>query len=93
MQRWVELESALQQWYENWPDEMKPVFTTFDRTRDTFPIVVFSNPPAISGNQLYHAASLLMLQAKQRDAEAIYHRSVFWHACQIIGISASNRNR
>ena len=92
-QRWDEITAVLERWYENRPVEMRPVFTSFDKTKDTFPITVFSNPPAISGNQMFHAASLLVLQAKPKSAKQRSSKSMFWHARHIVGISASNRNQ
>lgn len=92
-QRWDEISNVLERWYENRPVEMKPVFTSFDKAKDSFPIIVFSNPPAISGNQMFHAASLLVLQAKPKGAKQRNKKSMFWHARHIVGISASNRNQ
>lgn len=92
-QRWDELSEVLERWHEHRPSEMRPIFASFDKSRDTFPILVFSNPPAISGNQMFHAASLLMLQAKPKHTKARSSKSMFWHARQIVGISASNRNQ
>lgn len=93
VQRWDELNSIIEQWYESRPSQMRPVFTSFDKTKDTFPIIVFSNPPAISGNQMFHSASLLMLQAKPKRGKTRSSKSTFWHARQIVGISASNCNQ
>lgn len=92
-QRWDGISDVLERWYENRPAEMRPVFTSFDKKNDTFPITVFSNPPAISGNQMFHAASLLVLQAKPRGTKQRNGKSMFWHARHIVGISASNRNQ
>ena len=55
-----------------------------------FPVVIYSNAAAISANQLYHTATLLMLQAKPNDLKVRGQRSIFWHARQVIGISVSN---
>lgn len=92
-ERWNGLNSVLDQWYERRPRQMQPVFTSFEKGHDTFPIIVFSNPPAISGNQMYHAASLLMLQSKPKHAKPRGSKSMFWHARHIVGISATNRNQ
>lgn len=58
-----------------------------------FPVVLFSNPAAVSGNQLYHTAALLMLQEKPRVATIVLPnkpRSILWHARRICAISISN---
>ena len=92
-QRWDDLSIIMQEWYDNRPMEMRTVFADLDKAQSVFPILVFSNPPAISGNQMFHAASLLMLQAKPRQAKVNGSKSMFWHARHIVGISASNRNQ
>ncbi|TLD24932.1 hypothetical protein PspLS_05928 [Pyricularia sp. CBS 133598] len=89
-ERWEELARAVENWYERRPQEMEPVFTV--GTGDTtFPTLLFSNPAAISGNQVYHTAALLLLQYRPPRARLpAKSRSLLWHARRIIGISLSN---
>ncbi|KAI6381509.1 hypothetical protein MCOR25_001202 [Pyricularia grisea] len=89
-ERWEELTRAVENWYERRPQEMETVFSvgTGDKT---FPTLLFSNPAAISGNQVYHTAALLLLQYRPPRARLPpKSRSLLWHARQIIGISLSN---
>ncbi|KAI6465841.1 hypothetical protein MCOR17_004957 [Pyricularia oryzae] len=88
--RWEELAGAVETWYERRPQEMEPVFTV--GTGDTtFPTLLFSNPAAISGNQVYHTAALLLLQYRPPRARLPpKSRYLLWHARRIIGISLSN---
>ncbi|TID07414.1 hypothetical protein CH35J_000077 [Colletotrichum higginsianum] len=51
------------------------------------------NPAAISGNQLYHTAALLMLQNRPASLRPSPRpRSALWHARQICGISMTNHH-
>ncbi|KAL2822088.1 fungal-specific transcription factor domain-containing protein [Aspergillus granulosus] len=95
--RWSCLFDAVEQWYENRPSQMKSIFsvstaTSADWGRERpFPTVLYANGAAISGNQLYHTCSLLLLQRKPKTLSlARRPKSVLWHARQICAISASN---
>ncbi|TLS25671.1 hypothetical protein PpBr36_07270 [Pyricularia pennisetigena] len=89
-ERWEELARAVENWYERRPKEMEPVFSV-GRGDTTFPTLLFSNPAAISGNQVYHTAALLLLQYRPPRARLPPNsRSLLWHARRIIGISLSN---
>jgi hypothetical protein len=90
IERWLKLWRYLEDWYLKRPEEMKPVMygTSID---NTFPTILFTNPAAISGNQLYHTASLLMLQTRPPDIHLNPKpRSALWHARHVCGISMSN---
>ncbi|SPO00377.1 related to C6 transcription factor [Cephalotrichum gorgonifer] len=88
-ERWKYLWSLIDEWYQLRPGEMHPVFTA--SITSTFPTILFSNPAAISGNQLYHTATVLMLQHKPRQISLEPKpRSILWHARRIVGISESN---
>lgn len=92
--RWRAMFDLLETWHNERPAEMRPILYSLDsQTSGSFPVVLFTNPSAISGNQLYHAAALLMLQTKPPDVKSRSHKSLFWHARHIIGISASNPNQ
>lgn len=91
LKRWNELWGFVDEWYETRPEPMYPVYTAAGS--GCFPTILFSNPAAISGNQLYHTAALLLLQHKPRAAHfglVAKPRSILWHARRIVGISKSN---
>lgn len=91
---WSELFAYLEDWYLNRPAELKPILELDAPDNDysrPFPIILFSNGSAISSNQLYHTAAVLMLQKRPR--ESVLHqkpRSILWHARRICAISMSN---
>ncbi|XHG01026.1 hypothetical protein AWENTII_004432 [Aspergillus wentii] len=92
---WKGLFDRVEQWYENRPCQMKSIFsvpTTGWKGREMpFPTVIYPNGAAISGNQLYHTCSLLLLQRRPKTlCLSRRPKSVLWHARQICAISASN---
>ncbi|KAA8649635.1 hypothetical protein EYZ11_002659 [Aspergillus tanneri] len=90
-ERWLALSKYVENWHTQRPDEMKPVMHMPSSPTSPFPTILFANPAAISGNQLYHTASMLMLQARplgiRLDPKP---QSMLWHARQVCGISMSN---
>ncbi|KAF7554275.1 hypothetical protein G7Z17_g3022 [Cylindrodendrum hubeiense] len=88
--KWKKLWGFIDNWYVTRPVEMHPVFTASCSPPSSFPTILFSNPAAISGNQMYHASALLMLQHQPPHITLPNHRSIFWHARRIVGISKSN---
>ncbi|KAI1756895.1 hypothetical protein F4782DRAFT_537312 [Xylaria castorea] len=92
--RWSELFVYIEDWYTQRPPEMRAILELNAPRGDysrPFPIILFSNPAAVSGNQLYHTAALLMLQRKPRGAlMRSKPRSILWHARRICAISISN---
>ncbi|KAI7789045.1 hypothetical protein LA080_005149 [Diaporthe eres] len=92
--RWSSLFSRLNDWYHFRPPEMRPVLDLPQLETEPerpFPILLFSNPSAISGNQMYHTAALLMLQRIPRSTRLPPgSRSMLWHARRICAISISN---
>lgn len=87
--RWLRLWEDLQQWVENRPPELLPVQTTQTKP---FPHILFLHWAAISSNQLYHTACILLLNSmpkaiKLRPASTV---SPLWHARRICGISLAN---
>lgn len=90
VERWKGLWAIIDEWHQYRPGEMRPVFTS-SAPDAPFPTVLFTNAPAISGNQMYHTAAVLMLQHKPPDAALRTEpRSILWHARRIVGISRSN---
>ncbi|KAI0447876.1 hypothetical protein F4803DRAFT_571521 [Xylaria telfairii] len=92
--RWSELFVYIEDWYAQRPPEMRSILELHAPKGDysqPFPVILFSNPAAVSGNQLYHTAALLMLQRKPRGAFLRSKpRSILWHARRICAISISN---
>ncbi len=92
--RWKALFDLLEDWYDKRPEEMQPLMTypsSCDEPREPFSIVLYGNSPAVNGNQLYHAAAILMLQNKPRGIRLSKSpKSILWHARQICGIAVSN---
>jgi hypothetical protein len=92
--KWKALFDLLVDWNTNRPPEMRPITSRAEEKVDddegSFPVVIYTNAAAISANQLYHTATLLMLQAKPNGLKVRGQRSIFWHARQVIGISVSN---
>lgn len=93
--RWKALFDLVQDWYNSRPPEMQPLMCgspSEDDLGDPFPLVLYGNSPAVNGNQLYHASTLLMLQEKPKDVKLKGQKSILWHARQICGISACNHD-
>jgi len=93
--RWKALFDLLDDWYNNRPEEMQPLIAFAPNESEfggePFPTLMYASSPAINGNQLYHAATLLMLQNKPRDFKPRKSsKSILWHARQICGIAVSN---
>ncbi|KFY98991.1 hypothetical protein V498_01090 [Pseudogymnoascus sp. VKM F-4517 (FW-2822)] len=92
--RWEKLFDTLQEWYTDRPEEMKPILVipaVAGDYQNPFPTVLYGNGSAISGNQLYHTSTLMMLQEKPRGINlSKQSRSILWHARQICAISESN---
>jgi hypothetical protein len=92
--QWTELLHLLDDWYNERREEMKPILTIPPSERkdaSPFPTVLYGNGPAVSGNQLYHTATLLMLKEKPEGLKIQRkQKSTFWHARQICAISESN---
>ncbi|KAF1989917.1 hypothetical protein K402DRAFT_325790 [Aulographum hederae CBS 113979] len=93
-ERWSELFAFIEDWYTQRPKEMEPILSLNPDDSNysrPFPIILFSNAPAISGNQLHHTSALLMLQRKPHGAVLRQKpRSVLWHARRICAISIGN---
>ena len=92
--RWKALFDLLEDWYNNRPEEMQPLMaypSSSDEPREPFSVVLYGSSPAVNGNQLYHAAALLMLQDKPKGIRLSKSpKSILWHARQICGIAVSN---
>ena len=93
VEQWARLWDELQYWLDQRPPGMLSVKTTGTGDGQIFPEVFFAHWAAISGNQLYHAASILMLEIKPPGSLTIPsapHSSATWHARRVCGISLTN---
>jgi hypothetical protein len=89
--RWLHLWKHVSDWHALRPAPLHSITTMPSCDSSPFPTVLFSNPAAISGNQLYHTASILMLQNQPPGVRlSPKPRSILWHARQVCGISISN---
>ncbi|KAG7100559.1 Transcription activator AMTR1 like protein [Verticillium longisporum] len=87
--RWLRLWDDLQSWNLNRPPEMLPAQTI---QSTPFPQILFLHWAAISSNQLYHTACVLLLGSTPRplNLKLGISGSAVWHAKHICGISLAN---
>lgn len=94
--RWKALYDLLESWYDDRPQEMRPLMTipqSGEDSQSSFDTILYSTPPAISGNHIYHVSMIVLLQDKPKEVRLPKsHKSMLWHARQICGISLSNRD-
>ncbi|KXT12058.1 hypothetical protein AC579_4695, partial [Pseudocercospora musae] len=94
LHQWTRLFELLDRWYNDRPEEMKVLLHIMDESKP-FPTLLYGNGPAVSGNQMYHTAALLMLKYKPSGVQfgkGKKPQSILWHARQICAISISNDN-
>jgi hypothetical protein len=93
-EQWAQIWSDLGLWLEERPKELLPVFNTAADNQHPFPGVLFSHWAAISSNQLYHTACILMLEIRPLDHVLLSpESSAIWHARRVCGISYANPHR
>ncbi len=91
-----ELWTEVQGWAQNRPTEMIELNFEDDGTQAghrPFPFLLFAVPCAISSNQLYHTACLLLLEMRPPSLDTRdmgLAGSALWHAHRICGISLTN---
>ena len=95
---WVQIIDELSEWYHNRPQEFHPMLElSIQDPGENFPVVLFSHGAGVFGNQLYHTAMLLLIQAKPRTAKLVNYQpaimSPLWHARQICSIALNNDRR
>lgn len=102
MSRWTSLWNDCQRWYGDRPKQVQQVLEIrgvdvdlIDTQNDSsFPILVYTNPLAITSNVVYHITSFLLLTHRPRLLTAVagprYFTSQVWHAQSIAGIAISN---
>ncbi|KAJ6172519.1 hypothetical protein N7470_001586 [Penicillium chermesinum] len=93
VEQWTALWDELQFWLEKRPAAMLPIKTTGLGGGLIFPEILFAHWAAISGNQLYHAACIMMLDMKPPEKVLPLSKpcySSIWHARRVCGISLTN---
>ncbi|KAL4775154.1 hypothetical protein BDW60DRAFT_226145 [Aspergillus nidulans var. acristatus] len=90
--RWVSLWDELQTWLAERPPELLPIQTI---PQKPFPHILFVHWAAISSNQLYHTACILLLKMMPKGLRMPRSPtlSLLWHARRICGISISNKHQ
>ncbi|KPI34681.1 uncharacterized protein AB675_57 [Cyphellophora attinorum] len=93
--QWQSLWTDLREWLETRPLELLPIQSPDSEDASSlFPRILFTHWAAISSNQLYHTACLILLDTETlgRPPLAIQEQqySLIWHAKQICGISMTN---
>ena len=94
---WVNLWDELQEWWERRPSELLPVKTvSTSMSSDRFPRIMFAHWAAISSNQLYHTACILMSEIQPPGLSSVQRESVhlpLYHARRVVGISLTNSHK
>lgn len=90
--RWQCFWDDLKGWVADRPAVLVPIRTC---NSSPFPRILFVHWAAISSNQLYHTACILLLnmQPKSLSLELSPETSALWHAKRICGISLSNPHK
>lgn len=95
---WHKLWFELQDWSIHRPAQLMPLQLPHDTgttQRGVFPFILYAAPCAISSNQLYHTACLLLLDtcpASINPTKFDQAGSKLWHARRICGISSTNEH-
>lgn len=93
IEQWNRLWDELQYWNEQRPSAMLPIKTTGTGGGQIFPEIFFAHWAAISSNQLYHTACIMMLEIKPASRlpqSSMPHWSAVWHSRRVCGISLTN---
>lgn len=90
--RWLSLWRDLQAWFDQRPLEMRPIQTI---ETSPFPRILFTHWAAISSNQLYHTACILLLGLLPRSLGPDQRPrglagSPIYHVKRVCGISQTN---
>lgn len=92
-EQWDQLWNELQFWMKHRPPMMLPIKTIGATRNQSFPEIFFAHWAAISGNQLYHTACIMMLEvipSGRMLQTPTPHFSSVWHARRVCGISITN---
>ncbi|GME48746.1 c6 transcription factor [Neofusicoccum parvum] len=90
--RWKRLWHELTLWHDERPGELLPVKTIRQKSDRPFPEILFVHWAAISSNQLFHTASILLLNSAPQSLRLppLPQNNPLWHARRVCGISLSN---
>ena len=96
-QTWLALWDETQLWFEKRPPPMLPVKEVPNvQGKELFPRILFAHWAAISSNQLFHVANILMVELKPASVDVtrlVGSRPLLWHARRIVGISLTNPHK
>ncbi|KAL7925381.1 hypothetical protein ACQKWADRAFT_283847 [Trichoderma austrokoningii] len=96
VERWHRLWAELQFWRDTRPKCLLPIMATEPSESQIFPVILFAHWAAISSNQLYHAACIVMLEMRppgEAPPSNTLEYSAIWHAQRVCGISWTNPHR
>jgi hypothetical protein len=92
--QWAQLWSDMKLWLDERPGELLPIFNNAADDQHPFPRILYCHWAAISSNQLYHTACILMLEMRPPDQVLVGpEASAIWHARRVCGISCTNPHR
>ena len=92
--QWSRLWDDLQFWLKVRPESMLPITMAEADAGQVFPTILFAHWAAISANQMYHAACILMLEIRPAATPLPAPQgSAVWHARRVCGISWTNPHR
>ncbi|KAE8157218.1 hypothetical protein BDV40DRAFT_53813 [Aspergillus tamarii] len=92
-EQWNRLWDELQYWLEQRPIAILPAKSTSMQGDRMFPEIFYAHQAAISSNQLYHTACILLLEIKPPVTllpPSSHLASSVWHARRVCGISLTN---
>ncbi|KAF5010126.1 hypothetical protein FDECE_3712 [Fusarium decemcellulare] len=89
-EQWKQLWNELQFWLNERSPEMRPIKIAEADHKQVFPTILFAHWAAISSNQVYHAACILMLEMCPPEQDLNSQCLALWHARQVCGISSAN---
>lgn len=92
--QWQVLWTELEAWSHERPREMQPL-TTMNGTASTdhagLPMLLFTSAPSALACQLYHTATICLLQIKPRSLRIFgRHSSLAWNIAQLAGVACNN---
>jgi hypothetical protein len=88
--QWDALWAEMKFWLDERPPSMKPIVLVDAEDKHSFPTIMFPHWAAISSNQVYHAACILMLEMQPHGGSLDSQCLALWHARQVCGISCAN---
>ncbi|KAF4455286.1 hypothetical protein F53441_2361 [Fusarium austroafricanum] len=81
-EQWQQLWNELQFWLDERPATMRPISMVEAGDKQIFPAMLFPHWAAISSNQMYHTACILMLEMRHLGHDLDSQCLALWHARQ-----------